>query len=137
MKMTPWKPQMDGLRSLSDSEASFFFNNRVFLPAIVLLIHLSGCMTSVTKPESWSISSSNCASKFHTLSFMTSLFCLCQVWPLPLVERIVYSADHGQPCIPLEMCGLVLNFRSLKTAWIIGPRVNLDKFDRKLLNFFT
>ena len=34
----------------------FFFNNRAFrLPTIVLLIHLSGCMTSVTKPESWSI----------------------------------------------------------------------------------
>ena len=79
VKMALWKPQMDGLCSLSDSEASFFFNNRVFLPAIVLLIHLSGCMTSVTKPESWSISSSDCASKFHTLSFMTSLFCLCQV----------------------------------------------------------
>ena len=79
VKMTQWKPQMDELCSLSDSEASFFFNNRVFLPAIVLLIHLSGCMTSVTKPESWSISSSDCASKFHTLSFMTSLFCLCQV----------------------------------------------------------
>ena len=52
----------------SDSEASFFFTNRVFiLPAIFLLIHLSGCVTSVTKPESWSISSSSCGSKFHTL----------------------------------------------------------------------
>ena len=36
----------------------------------------------------------------------------------------------------LEICGLVLNFQSLKTAWIIGPRVNLDKFDRKQLNIF-
>ena len=34
------------------------------------------------------------------------------------------------------MCGLVLKFLSLKTAWIIGPRVNPDKFDRKLLNLF-
>ena len=81
-KMTLWKLQMDGSCSLSDSVASFFFNNRVFLlPAIVLLIHLSGCVTSVMKPESWSIlgASSNWGSKFHTLSFMTSLFCLCQV----------------------------------------------------------
>ena len=56
---------------------------------------------------------------------------------LPLVERIVYSADHGQPSkgIPLEMCGMVLQFISLKTAWITGPRVNLDKFERKLLIF--
>ena len=30
-KMTIWKLQMDGPCSLSDSEASFFFNNRVFL----------------------------------------------------------------------------------------------------------
>ena len=34
------------------------------------------------------------------------------------------------------MCGLVPKFQSLKTAWIIGPRVNLDKLDRKLLNLF-
>ena len=73
------KPQMDGPCSISDSEACFFFNNRVFLlPAIVLLIHLSSCMTWETKPESWSISS-KCASKFPTLSFMTSLFCLHQM----------------------------------------------------------
>ena len=79
VRMTLWKPETDGPCSLSDSEASFFFNNRVFLlPAIVLLIHLSGCVTSVTKPESWSVSSSNCGSS-STHFFMTSLFCLCQV----------------------------------------------------------
>ena len=43
--------------------------------------HLSGCMTSVT--EAWILVyillSFDCAWKFHTLSFMTSLFCLCQV----------------------------------------------------------
>ena len=80
MTLWSWKPQMDGPCSLSESEGSFFFNNRVLrLPAIVLLIHLSGCMTSVTKPEPCSISSSKCASKFPTLSSMTNLFCWRQV----------------------------------------------------------
>ena len=38
------------------STTEFFFQQS--------LIHLSGCMTSVTKPESWSISSSNCSTHF-------------------------------------------------------------------------
>ena len=37
---------------------------------------------------------------------------------------------------PLKCGELVLKFLSLKTAWIIGPRVVLDKFERKLLNCF-
>ena len=131
---------MDRPCSLSDSESSFFFNNRVFrLTAIVFLVHLSGCITSVNwNPESWSISSSNLASKYPTLSFITSL--AVRFAPSVAVatcrKECLYSADHGQPCISLEMCGLVLKFLSLKTAWIIGPGVNLDKFERKLLNFY-
>ena len=103
-KNLKWKDKVHSLigKLLFSSITEFFCIPAIFtFPAAW---PAAQCRT-LMKPEPWSISSSNykCASKFPTLSFM----------PLPLVERIVYSADHGDPWVPLEMCGLVLTQHSL------------------------